>query len=132
VLSGTLIWASVVAPDQPASAESGGSVTPVVTKESSPASAALAIHLTTSGAVMYSAYWCPYSHEQKEMFGKEAVQQLKIVECADDGQNHQADLCLSKGLKGFPSWEINGEIDMGVNSLDSLADLSGYKGNREF
>jgi hypothetical protein len=66
------------------------------------------------------------------MFGKEASQQLQVVECAADGQNNQADLCRSKGLEGFPSWEINGEIDSGVKSLDTLADLSGYKGDRDF
>jgi glutaredoxin len=81
---------------------------------------------------MYSAYWCPHCHEQKELFGKEASQQLQVVECAADGQNNQADLCRSKGLEGFPSWEINGEIDSGVKSLDTLADLSGYEGDREF
>jgi glutaredoxin len=104
----------------------------LVTEASSPATVALANHLTAGGAVMYSAYWCPHCHEQKELFGKEASQQLQVVECAADGQNNQADLCRSKGLEGFPSWEINGEIDSGVKSLDTLADLSGYKGDREF
>ena len=81
---------------------------------------------------MYSAYWCPHCHEQKELFGKKAAKALKVVECAPDGQNNQVDLCKSKGLQGFPSWEINGSIDSGVKSLDKLADLSGYKGPREF
>ena len=45
---------------------------------------------------MYSAYWCPHCHEQKELFGKQASDQLKVVECAPDGENNQADLCRSK------------------------------------
>ena len=49
-----------------------------------------------------------------------------------DGQNNQADLCRSKGLEGFPSWEINGGIDSGVKGLDTLAELSGYKGDTDF
>ena len=132
VLLGGLIWASVVDPNRPEAVASGSGVAPLVTTESTPASIALAEHLTSSGAVMYSAYWCPHCHEQKELFGKQASDQLKVVECAPDGENNQADLCRSKGLEGFPSWEINGSIDSGVKGLDTLAELSGYKGGIDF
>ena len=131
VLLGGLIWASVVDPDR-AELPTGEGVAPLVTTESSPATLALAEHLTGSGAVMYSAYWCPHCHEQKELFGKEASDKLKVVECAADGQNNQADLCRSKGLQGFPSWEINGSIESGVASLETLAERSGYKGDNNF
>ena len=77
---------------------------------------------------MYSAYWCPHCHEQKELFGKQATARLKVVECAPDGQNSQAELCASKKIQGFPSWEINGKVDSGVKPLAKLAELSGYKG----
>ena len=132
VLLGGLIWASVVDPNRPEAVASGTGVAPVVTTESTPASIALAEHLTSSGAVMYSAYWCPHCHDQKELFGKQASDQLKVVECAPDGENNQADLCRSKGLEGFPSWEINGSIDSGVKGLDTLAELSGYEGDTDF
>ena len=132
VLMGGLIWASVVDPNRPDAPVTGKGVAPLVTTTSSPATLALADHLTASGAVMYSAYWCPHCHEQKELFGKEASEQLKVVECAPDGRNNQADLCRSKGLEGFPSWEINGDIDSGVKPLEELADLSGYQGDRAF
>ena len=132
VLMGGLIWASVVDPDRPEAAVTGQGVSPLVTGISTPAAVDLADHLTASGAVMYSAYWCPHCHEQKELFGKQASDQLQVVECAPDGRNNQADLCRSKGLTGFPSWEINGEIDSGVKPLSDLADLSGYQGNRDF
>ena len=132
VLLGGLIWASVVDPNRPEAVASGTGFAPVVTTGSTPASIALAEHLTSSGAVMYSAYWCPHCHEQKELFGKQASDQLKVVECAPDGENNQADLCRSKGLEGFPSWEINGSIDSGVKGLDTLAELSGYEGDTDF
>ena len=132
VLLGGLIWASVVDPNRPETLASGSGVAPLVITKSTPASIALAEHLTSSGAVMYSAYWCPHCHEQKELFGKEASDQLKVVECAPDGENNQADLCRSKGLEGFPSWEINGGIDSGVKGLDTLAELSGYQGVTDF
>ncbi|WP_392349309.1 vitamin K epoxide reductase family protein, partial [Parasynechococcus sp.] len=116
VLLGGLIWASVLDPDR-AELPTGEGVAPLVTSESSPAAVALADHLTSGGAVMYSAYWCPHCHEQKELFGKEASAKLNVVECAADGENNQADLCRSKGLEGFPSWEIKGTIESGVQSL---------------
>ena len=81
---------------------------------------------------MYSAYWCPHCHDQKEMFGKEAASELQVVECAVDGRNNQRELCESKGLEGFPTWEINGKLDSGVKSLKRLAELSGYKGLEKF
>ena len=131
VLLGGLIWASVVDPDK-AELPTGEGVAPLVTTESSPATLALAEHLTGTGAVMYSAYWCPHCHQQKQLFGKEATDKLKVLECAADGQNNQADLCRSKGLQGFPSWEINGSIESGVASLETLAERSGYKGDNNF
>ena len=131
VLLGGLIWASVLDPDR-AELPTGEGVAPLVTSESSPAAVALADHLTSGGAVMYSAYWCPHCHEQKELFGKEASAKLNVVECAADGENNQADLCRSKGLEGFPSWEIKGTIESGVQSLDSLAERSGYRGDTGF
>ena len=131
VLLGGLIWASVLDPDR-AELPTGQGVAPLVTSESSPAAVALADHLTSGGAVMYSAYWCPHCHEQKELFGKEASAKLNVVECAADGENNQADLCRSKGLEGFPSWEIKGTIESGVQSLDSLAERSGYRGDTAF
>jgi glutaredoxin len=77
---------------------------------------------------MYSAYWCPHCHEQKELFGKQATAKLTIIECAPDGRNSQTALCESKKIQGYPSWEINGKLDSGVKSLQELALRSGFKG----
>ena len=132
VLLGGLIWASVLDPSRPDAVSAGPGAPPLVTTESTASTLALAEHLTASGAVMYSAYWCPHCHEQKELFGKEASKVLKVVECAPDGQNNQADLCKTKAIEGFPSWEIAGKLDSGVKPLDALADLSGYSGPRSF
>jgi uncharacterized membrane protein len=116
-------WSAVV--ERPAS-EIGRGVAPPVTSVSTPESIALAEHLTGSGAVLYTAYWCPHCHEQKELFGKEATARLKVIECAADGRNSQKALCDSKKLEGFPSWEIKGRIDSGVKPLARLAELSGF------
>jgi len=118
-------WAASV--DRPAAVQGAG-VPPVVETASSPEAIGLADHLTRIGAVMYTAYWCPHCHEQKELFGKEAATKLTLVECAADGQNSQKALCDTKKIEGFPSWEINGKLDSGVKSLAQLAQLSGYTG----
>lgn len=118
-------WAAVV--NQPRSQLVQGTP-PIVTSESSSEAIALAEHLAGSGVVMYSAYWCPHCHEQKELFGREAAAMLTIVECAPDGLNSQKSLCDSKKIEGFPSWEINGRIDSGVKPLARLAELSGFRG----
>ena len=132
VLLGSLIWASVVDPNRSEAPVTGGRPAPVVTTTSSPAQLALAEHLTAKGAVLYTAYWCPHCHEQKELFGKQAADQLDVVECAPDGVNGQPKLCESKGIEGFPTWEIAGKLDSGVKPLNQLADLSGYKGPTDF
>ncbi|MAR05931.1 MAG: thioredoxin [Cyanobium sp. NAT70] len=131
VLLGGLIWASVVDPNRQQASIGPGAPEPVITV-SSPAKVALAEHLTNSGAVIYTAYWCSHCTDQKKMFGKEASQKLKIVECAPDGRNSETSLCQRKGIEGFPSWEINGKLDSGVKPLDRLAELSGYKGPTDF
>jgi uncharacterized membrane protein len=119
-----LAWASAV--DRPA--DLGKGVPIPVTSESSPATLALAEHLTASGARMYSAYWCPHCHEQKELFGKQAAAKLTVIECAPDGRNSQSALCESKKIQGYPTWEINGKLDSGVKTLPELAMRSGFKG----
>ncbi|WP_159815881.1 vitamin K epoxide reductase family protein [Cyanobium sp. Copco_Reservoir_LC18] len=119
-------WATSL--NRPESATGPGMPIPV-TSASTPATIALADHLTATGAVMYSAYWCPHCHDQKQLFGKEATARLKIVECAPDGRNSQAALCASKNIQGFPTWEIKGQLDSGQKTLAQLAALSGYKGS---
>ena len=126
VLLGGLIWASAVDPVQPEAIENIQGAPPAVETKSSSNQIALAKHLQAKGFVMYSAYWCPHCHDQKEMFGKEASKELVIIECAEDGIDSQRELCLSKGIEGFPSWEINGKIESGVKSLKELSRQSGY------
>ena len=118
-------WAASVG--QPA-AETGRGVPPPVRAESTPGTIALAEQLTAKGAVMYSAYWCPHCHEQKELFGREATEKLTVIECAPDGRGSQQELCEAKKIEGYPTWEINGKLDSGVKPLARLADLIGYKG----
>ena len=118
-------WAASVG--QPA-LETGKGVPPPVRAESTAATIALAEQLTAKGARMYTAYWCPHCHDQKELFGREATEKLTVIECAPDGRNSQKDLCEAKKIEGYPTWEINGSLDSGVKPLLKLAELIGYKG----
>lgn len=118
-------WAAAV--DRPV-AEAGGRGVPLpVTTTSTPEAIALAEHLSDRGVVMYSAWWCPHCNDQKQLFGREAVEQLTIIECAADGRDNQKELCDSKGIQGFPSWEIDGVLEAGVKPLGQLAERSGFQ-----
>ena len=99
----------------------------IVTSESTKESIEFAKFLKNNGIVKYSAYWCPNCLNQSELFGKQAYKELNVVECASDGKNSQTQLCIEKKIQGFPSWEINGKIIMGVKTLKELSKLTGYK-----
>ena len=98
----------------------------IVSTESTKESIDLAKYLNDNGVVKYSAYWCPNCLKQSELFGKQAYRELNVVECARDGKNSQTQLCIDKKIKGFPSWEINGKIILGVQTLKELSSLTGY------
>lgn len=89
----------------------------------------LAQHLTATNAKMYGAYWCPHCLDQKKKFG-EAQKLIPYIECDPKGENPQTELCKQKGIKGFPTWEINGKLLSGERSLEELANASGYTGAR--
>ena len=103
-----------------------------ITTASAPANIALAEHLSRVDAKMYGAYWCAHCQTQKSLFGKEAVRKIPYIECDAAGKNPQPQLCQAANITGYPTWEINGEQYSGVQKLDELARLSGYKGSLEF
>lgn len=114
---------------------------PPIQTTSSPAEIGLARHLTQAGAKMYGAYWCPHCHEQEAMFGKEAFALIDYHECTADGKNSKLAECqkiVPEAEKqtgqsfGFPTWEIKGKFYSGVQSLERLAEISGYTGPRNF
>lgn len=133
VLVGTLgVYANV---DRPVTADNSnipGEAGPPITSTSSSAQLALAEHLSKVGAKMYGAFWCPHCHDQKELFGKEAFKQITYVECDPQGQNPQPDVCQAAKIQGYPTWEIDGKFYSGTQTLEQLADLSGYQGPRTF
>ncbi|MBD2772082.1 vitamin K epoxide reductase family protein [Iningainema tapete] len=103
-----------------------------ITTTSTEAEKALAAHLKQVGAKMYGAFWCPHCHDQKQLFGKEAFSQINYIECDPKGKNPQPDLCKAANVKGYPTWQVKAQTVSGTQSLEKLAQISGYKGSRNF
>lgn len=118
---------------QAALTQPGDGVSAPVTNPSGEAEAALAQHLTDIDAKMYGAYWCPHCFDQKQLFGRDASKEIPYIECAPDGKNSQTALCQSvPEVTGFPTWEVNGQFLSGAQSLQTLAEASGYEGPTDF
>lgn len=79
----------------------------------------LANCLSEKGAVMYGTEWCPHCQEQKARFG-ESFKFVNYVDC-----DYQRGECQEAGIRGYPTWVINGGKYPGVQSLEKLAGLSG-------
>jgi protein-disulfide isomerase len=112
-------------------AQEGLSRSQAVTVSNAKAIADLAAHLKKVGARMYGAYWCPHCTRQKEMFGA-AFKDINYVECDPRGENPRPNLCRDAGVKGYPTWDINGKQLVGVQSFEELAAASNFKGSRKF
>jgi len=94
-----------------------------ITTTSGEAEIALARHLKQVGAKAYFAYWCPHCYEQKQLFGKQAYDEINHVECAPDGRNAQPQSCKNAGVQAFPSWEINGKLTSVIRGHATLSTL---------
>lgn len=106
---------------------------PPVANTSGEAEIALAKHLAQSGAIFYGAWWCPHCHDQKELFGKEALEFLPYKECSEPDGQTQTQECQTAGIQGYPTWEINGKrLPGGAKPLAELAQQSGYQGPMNF
>lgn len=74
--------------------------------------------LSEKGATMYGADWCGSCKEQKIMFGK-SFKYVNYVECPEN-----MELCNEKGIEKYPTWIINGETRVGVQSLQKLSEIT--------
>ena len=96
---------------------------PEITTESSPRALRLATQLQAMDAKMYGAYWCSHCFDQKEILGKQAFARIPYVECSKDGVNSQNKLCRAQQIPGYPTWEIQGTLYPGEQSLEELEEL---------
>ena len=80
---------------------------------------ALAQCLTENNAVMYGTEWCSHCKDQKAAFG-DSFQHVNYVDCDKD-----RGACDAAGVKGYPTWKINGQNYPGGQPLERLASLAG-------
>ncbi|CAJ1461968.1 unnamed protein product [Effrenium voratum] len=98
---------------------------PPVRSSSSQAEMALARHLSRIGAACYSTWWCPHCQEQRESFGRKAVEVAPFVECSSKNRR-QLPVCKEQDIESYPTWVINGKKILGGRDLSELAELSGF------
>jgi hypothetical protein len=81
--------------------------------------------LTTKGAKMYGAWWCPHCADQKEMFA-ESFHYVNYVECSPPGQRTQTDVCKQAEIKTYPTWQFaDGSRVSGTQPLAELSKKTG-------
>jgi hypothetical protein len=95
-------------------------------KPSSAEQMALSEHLRRSGVLFYGAWWCPACFKQKDLFGKEAGNQLPYVEC--DKTEAGRDRCRAAEIRAFPTWVMGKNRLEGVQTIEQLKKWSGFRG----
>lgn len=75
--------------------------------------------LTETGVTMYGTEWCSHCKNQKALFGS-SFKNINYVDC-----DLSSDKCQLAGVRGYPTWVIDGELYPGERSLSELASLSG-------
>ena len=96
---------------------------PVVKTVSSEKSLNLAKRIKDLDGTMYGAYWCSHCNNQKKILGSEAMKIVGYVECDTDGMNSRKALCLEKQIRGYPTWELDGNLFPGEKNIDELDKL---------
>ncbi|PAX52940.1 hypothetical protein CK510_16605 [Brunnivagina elsteri CCALA 953] len=56
----------------------------------------------------------------------------RAIACSEGGKNAHPELCKIDKIKGFPTWIIQGKQYPSTTTLQKLAEISNYKGSREF
>ena len=81
--------------------------------------------LKDKGLLFYGAFTCKYCQQQKALFGRSASQ-LPYVECSTPDARGQTQICIDKKITTYPTWQFpDGSLELGVQSLDYLAEKSG-------
>jgi len=100
---------------------------PEITTDSSKRALGLAKTLQEMDAKMYGAHWCSHCYDQKQALGKQVFAKengfVEYVECSKDGINSRSNVCKAKEIPGYPTWEINGKLYPGEQSVEELEDL---------
>lgn len=96
---------------------------PPITSKSSEQALKIGQDLKGLNTRFFGAYWCSHCYEQKQRLGKEAMANVQYIECSKEGLNSQNDLCKERGIPGYPTWEIGGNLYPGEMYLDELEEI---------
>lgn len=81
--------------------------------------------LSSKGAKMYGAYWCPHCTDQKKEFG-DSWRLINYVECSLPNNAGQLPVCTAAGINSYPTWEFaGGRKVQGVLSFERLSGETG-------
>ena len=75
-------------------------------------------------SVLYTQTGCIHCEEQEDLFG-ENFKYLHIIDCAENQE--KALVCNLGGISATPTWIINGERYVGIQTVERLKELTGYK-----
>ena len=78
--------------------------------------------LSENNVVFYGTRTCPACAQQRNLFG-DSLRYVNYVECDANSQNQN--ICARENIRSVPTWKINGEVLVGVQSLQVLASRSG-------
>lgn len=77
--------------------------------------------LSSKGAKMYGAYWCPHCNEQKSEFAS-SWKFVKYVECSLPNNGGQTQECNAAGITSYPTWQFaDGNRLEGRREISELA-----------
>lgn len=72
-------------------------------------------------SVLYVQLGCHACEVQKELFGN-SYQYLTTIDCLTDTQS-----CIDAEIEATPTWIIDNQKYVGVQSIERLKELTGYK-----
>lgn len=80
----------------------------------------LAQCIIDSGAIFYGTEWCSHCKNQKELLGDtyNTYKTQFYVDC-----DKEPNKCSDAGIRGYPTWIIDGQKYEGVQQIDRLANL---------
>ncbi len=77
--------------------------------------------LSDAGVKFYGAFWCPHCQEQKALFKKS--EKLPYIECSTPDGEGQTQICIDKGITGYPTWKFADDTELnGVQQFSALAE----------
>lgn len=75
--------------------------------------------LSEENATMFGTDWCSHCQNQKAAF-RGSFEHIDYVDCDEDRAE-----CDAAGVRGYPTWRIDGDTYAGEQSLQKLSALTG-------